>query len=121
MQKKMRKMTALAVASALLIGLGAPTIVAPKNVLAAETVAKQTKRNVMYYGDWSIWGGQGNFYPKDIPAEDLTHLNFAFIDFDANGNLVFTDNDAAVAATVGMPGVTWGEVNSGLLAALTDL
>lgn len=80
-----------------------------------------TLRNVMYYGDWSIWGGQGNFYPSGIPADQLTHLNFAFLDFDANGNLIFTDKDAAVGAPVGMAEVQWGAANAGILSALQEL
>lgn len=87
-------------------------------VTAANT---SEKRNVMYYGDWSIWGGQDNFYPKDIPAEKLTHLNFAFLDFDAQGNLIFCDSDAATAASLGQPGVTWGDINAGILPALINL
>ena len=75
----------------------------------------------MYYGDWSVWGGQDNFYPKDIPADQLTHLNFAFLDFDSNGDLVFTDKDAAVGNPVGEEGVTWGDINAGILPALQDL
>ncbi len=77
-------------------------------------------RNVMYYGDWSIWGGQGNFYPKDIPADQITHLNFAFLYFDKDGNLKFTDKDAATGAPVGM-NVTWGAANAGLLNAFQVL
>ncbi|MCY9529674.1 glycosyl hydrolase family 18 protein [Paenibacillus alvei] len=91
---------------------------------AQEPVVKNaTKeiRNVMYYGDWSIWGGQGNFYPKDIPADQLTHLNYAFLDFDAQGNLVFTDKDAAVEAPVGQDGVQWQAANAGILIALQQL
>ncbi|WP_240927481.1 glycosyl hydrolase family 18 protein [Paenibacillus thiaminolyticus] len=91
---------------------------------AQEPVVKnstQEIRNVMYYGDWSIWGGQGNFYPKDIPADQLTHLNYAFLDFDAQGNLVFTDKDAAVGAPVGQDGVQWDSANSGSLIALQQL
>lgn len=78
-------------------------------------------RNVMYYGDWSIWGGQGMFYPGGIPADQLTHLNFAFLDFDADGSLRFTDRDAAVGAPVGMPGVQWGAANAGILSAMQHL
>ncbi|MCB2729448.1 chitinase, partial [Listeria monocytogenes] len=78
-------------------------------------------RNVMYYGDWSIWGGEGTFYPKDIPADQLTHLNFAFLDFNINGDLVFTDKDAAVGAPVGQEGVQWGGANAGGLNAIQDL
>lgn len=81
----------------------------------------QEIRNIMYYGDWSIWGGQGNFYPKDIPAESLTHLNFSFLDFDAEGNLIFTDKDAAIGAPVGQTGVQWGGANAGILSALQEL
>ncbi len=94
------------------------------NTLVAKSTLKQntqTKRNVMYYGDWSIWGGQGNFYPKDIPADQLTHLNFAFLDFDSKGELQFTDKGAACEAPVGMDGVTWGDANAGVLAAFQDL
>lgn len=48
------------------IFLGTSISYAPvKEATALETEVKSTavKRNVMYYGDWSIWGGQGNFYP----------------------------------------------------------
>ena len=85
------------------------------------TNANNGKRNVMYYGDWSVWGGQGNFYPQDIPADQLTHLNFAFLDFDSNGDLVFTDKDAAIGNPLGQAGVTWGDINAGILPALQGL
>lgn len=88
---------------------------------AVEYTAAGKMRNVMYYGDWSIWGGQGNFYPDGIPADQLTHLNFAFVDFDASGNLAFTDKDAALGAPVGMAGVQWNSANSGILSAFQKL
>lgn len=101
--------------------LGGVVVTKPTEVFALEKTNGSTKRNVMYYGDWSVWGGQGNFYPKDIPADQLTHLNFAFLDFDAQGNLIFTDKDAATGNPVGQPGVTWGDVNAGILPALVEL
>ncbi|MDR0804412.1 MAG: hypothetical protein LBN42_01335, partial [Oscillospiraceae bacterium] len=55
-------------------------------------------KNVMYYGDWSIWLGQGNFYPDAISADYLTHLNLAFLDFDADGNLMLCDASAVFGA-----------------------
>lgn len=83
---------------------------------------KQTApyRNVMYYGDWSVWGGQGNQYPKDLPAGDYTHLNYAFLDFDKNGDLVLTDKDAAFGNPVGSQN-TWGDTLSGAIPALAAL
>lgn len=78
-------------------------------------------RNVMYYGDWSIWGGQGNFYTKDIPADKLTHLNFAFMDFNSSGELIYCDKDAAIGHPLGNLGVTYGDVNGGILNAFQVL
>ncbi|MFI3176478.1 MAG: glycosyl hydrolase family 18 protein [Eubacteriales bacterium] len=98
------------------------SILMPTSTASATTTSSTTElRNVMYYGDWSIWGGQGNFYPTDMPADLYTHLNYAFMDFDADGNLIFCDTDAATSASLGQSGVTWGDVNAGLLPALTSL
>lgn len=72
-------------------------------------------RNVMYYGNWTSWEG---FYPSHIPGDKITHLNYAFLDFDANANLVFTDKDAAVYADLGMPGVEWAGANAGILSGM---
>ncbi len=101
--------------------MGATIIIYPTSEVKAAVQVNQIKRNVMYYGDWSIWGGQGNFYPKDISAKQLTHLNFAFLDFDADGSLKFTDTDAAIGAPVGMPDVQWGASNAGLVNAFQEL
>ncbi|SFB16609.1 glycosyl hydrolase family 18 protein [Clostridium frigidicarnis] len=117
--KKMKKSVANCVVASMLLGAVVP--VAPFVNASAMENSKSMKRNVMYYGDWSIWGGQDNFYPKDIPADQLTHLNFAFLDFDSNGNLIFTDKGAAVESPVGEEGVQWGASNAGVLSALQEL
>ncbi|MGL5675473.1 MAG: glycosyl hydrolase family 18 protein, partial [Cellulosilyticaceae bacterium] len=117
--RKVRKV--LASMMVLSMVLGGIVITNPTEVYALEKTKGTTKRNVMYYGDWSVWGGQGNFYPQDIPADQLTHLNFAFLDFDAQGNLIFTDKDAATGNPLGQVGVTWGDVNAGILPALVEL
>ena len=88
------------------------------NVITAKS-EKPQYRNVMYYGDWSVWGGQGMFFPKDIPADQLTHLNFAFLDFDENGDFKFTDKDAATEHPVGEG--EWTRPNSGILNAFQKL
>ena len=48
-------------------------------------------RNVLYYGDWSIYTGQGNFYPSEIDANLISHLIFAYVDLDSNGDLILFD------------------------------
>lgn len=118
-----KRIIALSAASllglSLLAGSAAPA--SAQTAPASVTVQAAPYRNVMYYGDWSIWGGQGMFYPSGIPADQLTHLNFAFLDFNDKGELQFTDKDAATGAPVGMAGVQWGAANAGILSAMQDL
>ena len=65
----------------------------PNSTVKAEQKTPEY-RNVVYYGDWSIYAGQKNFYPSKIDGSLITHLNFAFMDVDANGNLVLCDEHA---------------------------
>lgn len=122
---KLKNITKQIISLTMVFFLGCGILVGFTNpfLVQAEVATRATEnyRNVMYYGDWSIWGGQGTFYPKGIPADQLTHLNFAFLDFDKNGELIFTDKDAAIGAPVGMAGVQWGAANAGILSALQDL
>ncbi len=89
-------------------------------VKAAET---PKYRNVMYYGEWSIYGGQKNFYPSKIDGSQITHLNFAFLDVDANGDLVLCDEyaDFQVTSLPELAGSDWGNPNVGVFGALNLL
>jgi chitinase len=78
-------------------------------------------RNVMYYGDWSTGAPQGYFNPDDIPADKLTHLNFAFLDFDRYGNLLWGEKEASVDHVVGIEGAVQGAENAGILSGLVEL
>ena len=78
-------------------------------------------RNVMYYGDWSIWAGEGIFFPKDMPLDKLTHLNLAFMDFTATGELTFCDKDANTGHPLGNAGVTYGDINGGIINEFQSL
>lgn len=124
---KSRSKSILSCSTAFLFAFGmigtmtAPVNAADRTEVSGYSGTTATKRNVMYYGDWSIWGGQGNYYPLSIPADQLTHLNFAFLDFNASGELLFTDKDAATGAPVGMPGVQWNAANAGILSAMQEL
>ena len=117
----MKMSKAVAALTIVSIVFGTSLVLLPGREASAVETKASVKRNVMYYGDWSIWDGGKNYYPKDIPADQLTHLNFAFLDFDKDGNLVFTDKDAAVGSPVGQTGVQWGGANAGILNALQEL
>lgn len=76
-------------------------------------------RNVMYYGDWSIYAGQKNFYPDMIDGSLLTHLNFAFLDVDANGELVLCDEHADFQTILPeQNGLTYGDPYAGVLGGM---
>lgn len=117
--KNAKAMLAIAIIASILMTNTVPVIAADQkkngSVMTVEAQGLKKYRNVMYYGDWSIWGGQKQFNPKDIPADQLTHLNFAFLDFDEHGNLQFTDKDAAMTHAVGNSDVLAGEPNAGIL------
>lgn len=119
----LRMITMLSMITATSATVLAGELMAPKPVQAVQNVQKKSEvpyRNVMYYGDWSVWGGQGNYYPKDLPADVYTHMNYAFIDLDENGDLILTDADAAFGNPVGS-GNSWGDELSGVIPALAAL
>ena len=81
-------------------------------------------RNVLYYADWSIYTGQRNFYPSKIDADLISHLVFAYLDMDANGDLVILD-EFADFQIVTLPefenGIKFGEPFGGVLGAISIL
>ncbi|SJZ51187.1 Chitinase [Pilibacter termitis] len=127
--KIINKVMATSTVALTMLQLSTPliTVAANETVVAntpVQTKAKQQQkapyRNVMYYGDWSVWGGQGNQYPKDLPAGDYTHLNFSFLDFDSNGELKLTDAGAAFDNPVGS-GNQWEDPLAGCIPALAAI
>ena len=61
------------------------------------------KKAVAYYTSWSIYGR--NFQPSSIPINLTTHLNYAFANVDANGNVVVGDAYADIDKAY--PGDSW--------------
>jgi len=76
-------------------------------------------RNVMYYGDFDV--EREGFYPKDIRADKLTHLNYAFLDFDSQGNLEWVQPEMALDNPAGESVIVAGSSSAGLLNAFQEL
>ena len=76
--------------------------------------------NVMYYADWTIYEGSGNFYPSMMQPKYITHLNFAFLDLDSNGDLVLTDEyaDFQIATLPELSGLSYADPYAGVMGAL---
>ncbi|EHK21531.1 glycoside hydrolase family 18 protein [Trichoderma virens Gv29-8] len=47
------------------------------------------RKNVVYFTDWSIYGA--GFLPQNLPADDITHLLYAFAGIAADGSVVVYD------------------------------
>ena len=77
----------------------------------------------MYYGEWSIYAGQKNFYPSKMDPKLITHLNFAFLDMDSNGDLVLCDEyaDFQIITLPELSGINYGAPYAGVLGALAIL
>ena len=88
-----------------------------------EGAEKIPYRNIMYYGDWSIYSGQNNFYPSKIDAKLITHLIFAFLDMDSNGDLVLNDEYAAfhIVNLPELEGINLAEPYAGIIGAMSIL
>jgi chitinase len=80
-------------------------------------------RNVIYYGEWSIYPGQNYFYPSKMNPKYITHLNFAFLDLDSNGDLVMCDEyaDFQITTLPELSGINYGAPYAGVLGAIAIL
>ena len=50
---------------------------------------------VGYYPNWAIYRNP-SFQPKEIPANLITHINYAFVQVDSKGNLILFDSWADI-------------------------
>ena len=58
-----------------------------KSARAAAT-ASGSKRVVGYFCEWGIYGAHDNYYATSIPANKLTHINYAFVGLDPSSQAV---------------------------------
>ncbi|HEX9941158.1 MAG TPA: glycoside hydrolase family 18 protein [Thermoanaerobaculia bacterium] len=93
------------------------------------SAAAQQRRFVAYFPEWGIYSSGRYYVPADVPADRLTHLNYAFIkpiDTNADGyyECAFNDTWAAkqhdFSQSRVVPGTAAGE-NIGLLNQLRRL
>ncbi|KAI9171635.1 Molybdenum cofactor sulfurase [Paramyrothecium foliicola] len=52
------------------------------------------RRNVVYFPNWSIYGA--GYSPQDLPADQITHLLYAFADIKTDGEVVSSDPNSDV-------------------------
>ncbi|KAL6854616.1 glycoside hydrolase family 18 protein [Trichoderma novae-zelandiae] len=60
------------------------------------------KKNVVYFADWSIYDAA--FLPQQLPAEDITHLLYAFAGIADDGSVISMDPWADEEKILSVPG-----------------
>lgn len=106
----------------LMVGYQVMAVAENSIVKADSSTTSAPYRNVVYYGEWSIYAGQKYFYPSKIDGSMITHLNFAFLDVDSNGDLVLCDEHADFQTILPeQQGLTYGEPYAGVLGAMSIL
>src|SRR6476620_8757856 len=63
-------------------------------LLATLTTSAQQPRLVAYYPEWAP--KTRKYHPADIPAAQLTHVNYAFATIDSAGRCALSDRKAAL-------------------------
>jgi len=66
----------------------------PITVMQARTTGASSYRMVGYYTSWAMYGRQ--YFVTDIPAAQLTHINYAFANISETGDVVLGDEWADV-------------------------
>lgn len=77
-------------------------------------------RNVIYYADWSVYS---EFYPSSMDPKSITHINFAFMAIDENGDLKLSDDyaDFQIATIPELAGISYEAPYAGVIGALSVL
>ncbi|PTB67173.1 glycoside hydrolase family 18 protein [Trichoderma citrinoviride] len=68
----------------------------------SEVVGPSRKKNVVYFADWSIYDAA--FLPQQLPAEDITHLLYAFAGIADDGSVISMDPWADEEKMLSVPG-----------------
>jgi chitinase len=85
------KRLALLAAAAVVVVAAAVCQSAPPD---APTADAAPKRIVAYFTEWGVYGRKYNV--TDVPADKLTHINYAFAQIDADGEIAVIDARAAL-------------------------
>ncbi|MEO7119031.1 MAG: glycoside hydrolase family 18 protein [Candidatus Limnocylindrales bacterium] len=96
MDRQRRTLTALAITCALVMTLISATASASRETPNARSAPPAPTAYlepvvVAYFSSGNIYSATDPYYPKDIPADKITHINYAFAKPESNGTCVLGD------------------------------
>lgn len=83
----------------------------------ASAVERSAKRKIGYFIEWGIYAR--NYHPLDIPADKVTHVNYAFANIGSDLKIQIGDSYAAIDRYY--PGDTWNQPYRGAYNQLNNV
>ncbi|KAM5356083.1 hypothetical protein ACJ41O_002729 [Fusarium nematophilum] len=75
------------------------------------------KRNILYFTNWGIY--RADFQPAQIPANDITHVLYSFLDIGQDGTVKTGDSWADTDKHY--PGDSWNDVGNNVYGCVKQL
>ncbi len=118
------KFTFLATMVLALVLTGCQGISAPEfkesSTAARAAATESSKRVVGYFCEWGIYAAHDSYYATSIPADKLTHINYAFIGLNESNQSVEI-YDPWASTDIVYPGDSWDTEYKGNLGQLRKL
>ncbi|KAH7274372.1 glycoside hydrolase superfamily [Fusarium solani] len=94
-----------------------PTLPTKQSTPAGSRPSWDGRRNILYFTNWGIY--RANFQPQNIPASEITHVLYSFLDIAQDGTVKSIDTWADTDKHY--PGDSWNEAGNNVYGCVKQL